>query len=312
MIIPAGRTVEVDNQAAEARTVTVEGVLRASRSTASMLTLYGNLVIRRQGVLDYGRSSDRVLVTAVIRWFLDERRYVGGNTMEPLESDVGLWAIDDARVYVAGRYRDTWSSLVAPAPAGSAEIAVDPQYSQGWQAGDDVVVGPTNIPAAYAEPQDERRRITFVLGPGRFQLDAPLRFEHAVIAVPWTDAWGDAWTERLAAKVANLTSNVRFEAGDPNNRPHVMFMEQAKHYVEDLAVVNFSPMPKREPMGRYAWHQHRQTGGSRGSYLQRVRLYGGPGEGLHIHESWGVIVEDLVVYNQARAYVDLPTTFLTG
>ncbi len=312
VVIPAGRVVEVDTLAAEARTVTVDGTLRASRSVPSRLTLHGNLIIRNQGVLDYGRPTDRVTTPASIRFFLNEAQYVGGSAMEPLETDVGLWAVGDAQVWVHGAYRDTWSPLVETARAGGIEIAVDPAWARNWRVGDLVVVGPSNLRNTDADHQDEVRRITADLGGGRFQVDAALRHAHEVIPVRWTDAWGYTWTERLAAKVANLTSNITFEAGDPNHRPHIMFMERARHFVEDLAVVNFSPMPRVDPMGRYAWHQHRQHDGSRGSYLRRVRLYGGPGDGIHIHESFGIEVEDLVVYNQARGYVPVRDSWITS
>jgi hypothetical protein len=308
-------TVEVDTANAEARTVTVEGRLRASRAVPSRLTVYGNLVVRGNGVLDYGTPRDRVLTSAVIRFVLDEARYVGGPAMEPVASDVGLWAVDRAQVWVHGDYRDTWSPLQATAAAGSNIVEVDPSYSRGWRVGDELLLTGTNRRGAQEteRPQDERRLIAAVLGPGRFQLDRPLTYAHVVLRVPWTDAWGDAWTEVLAGKVANLTSNVRFEAADSNHRPHVMFMNQAKAFVEDLAVRHFSPRPRflgfnREApiaMGRYAWHHHIQADGSRGSYLRRLRLLDGPGDGLHLHESFGIAVEDLVVWNHARvAYRD--------
>jgi len=305
-VIPAGVVLEVDTTAAEARTLTVEGTLRASRQVASQLTLYGNMIVQNAGVLDYGRPQDRVLVPAAIRWSLNEAAYVGGDTMAPVATDVGLWAIDDAQVWIHGAYRDTWSPLTRPARAGAVDITVDPTYAVGWQVGDQVVVGPSHVKTSYTDDRDEVRRIVAVLGGGMFRLNAPLLNDHDVLAVTWTDAWGDTWTETLAAKVVNLTSNIMFQAVDPNNRPHVMFMDRAKHYVEDLAVENFSPMPKVNPMSRYAWHEHRQGDGSRGSYLRRVRLYGGPGDGWHIHNAYGIEAQDVVVYNQARAYVVRP------
>lgn len=300
VVIPTGRVIEVDTEAAEARTVTVDGTLRASRGRASRLTLYGNLVVR--GVLDYGRASDRVTVPASIRLFLNEGAYQGGHAMAPVATDVGLWGIGDGQVWAAGVYRDTWSPLTETARAGSAEIAVDPTFAVGWRVGDRVVVGPSNLRANENDHQDEVRRITADLGHGRFQLDSGLRYAHEALSVGWQDAWGDSWTERLTAKVANLTSNVTFEAGDPNNRPHTIFLDRAKYYVENLAVYNFSPAPTldREPMSRYAWHSHMQRDGSRGSYLRRVVLAGGPGNGLVIHGSFGITAEDVVVYDHAR------------
>jgi hypothetical protein len=301
-VIPAGRVIELDVQSAEARTLVVEGTLRAARGAASTLTMYGNLIVRRGGVLDYGRPNDRVTAAATLRFVLDESRYVGGATMTPVSSDVGLWAIDDAQVWIHGVYRDTWSPLVQTAAAGATTIRVDPNYAQGWRVGDLLLFTPTNArTAADNRQEDEVRRIVEVQGPGQFRLDAALQYAHTVTQVTWTDAWGDTWTEVLAGKVANLTSNIRFTAADPNHRPHIIFMNRAKHYVEDLAVEHFSPVPRIPLMGRYAWHNHLQDDGSRGSYLRRVRLFNGPGDGLHIHESWGINVEDLVVYNQARS-----------
>ncbi len=299
---------EVDTLTAEARTITVLGTLRASRAAASRLTLYGNLVV--QGVLDYGRPNDRVLVAATIRWFLNEALYVGGHTMTPLATDVGLWGIENAQIWIHGTYRDSWSPLVQTASAGATEIVVSPAYSQGWQVGDLLAMSATRPTYGLRE---ERRRISAVLGNGRFRLDSALQRAHEVTTTTWGDTWGDNWTEVMAAKVANLTSNIVFEAGDPNNRPHVMLMNSTKSYVEDLAIVNFSPAPKFVgydqrtdlvlPFVRYAWHYHQQDDGSRGSYLRRVRIYDGIGNGVSLHESWGVEMTDLVVVNQARTFV---------
>lgn len=302
-MISAGSVVEVDTEAAEARTVTVHGTLMASRTAPSRLSLFGNLIVTDQGILDYGTPAERVLVSATIRWFLNEALYVGGMTMEPIATDIGLWGMGNAQVWIHGRYRDTWTALLETAPAGAIIIRVDPTYTGGWQAGDEIVLGPTNPrnSAQDSPNQDEKRRIAEVLGQGRFRLDVPLQHAHEVLSLQWTDSWGDQWIETLSGKVANLTSNIRFEAADPDHRPQVMFMEQAKHFVEDLAVANFSPIPTVSPMGRYAWHNHIQENGSRGSYLRRVRFFGGPGDGIHIHESWGVTMEDVVIYDHSHS-----------
>lgn len=313
-MIPVGTTIEVNTTGAEARTLHVHGTLRASRTTNSTLTMYGNLIAMDNGVVDYGRTNDRVTAQARIRFVLNEANYVGGAASEPLASDVGFWFMDNARLYVHGLYRDTWSPLTQTAAPGAAEFRVDPAYAQGWQVNDEVVLTQTEPVVSEADrgvPKEERRRITAVLGPGHFRLNSPLVYSHEVSDHAWTDAWGDTYTERLAGKVANLTSNIVFEAADPNHRPHTMFMDQAKFFVEDLAVVNFSPIPKfigpspedpehDLPMGRYAWHIHIQDNGSQGSYLRRARIYDGVGNGVVLHESWGVEITDLVVYNQAR------------
>jgi|GEM_PF-5085784 len=306
--IPAGTTIEVNTTSAEARTLMVHGTLRASRATNSTLTMYGNLIAMDNGIVDYGRNNDRVTAQARIRFVLNEAEYVGGFTNEPLATDVGFWFMDASQLYAHGTYRDTWSSLTQTVSAGATEIRVDPAYAQGWSVGDALVFGSTN--RITENSQVERRTITAVLGAGHFRINQGLQFAHEVLSSGWTDSWGDGWTEVMAGKVANLTSNIVFEAADLNHRPHTTFMDQSKAFVEDLAVVGFSPAPQFVgynepydlilPMGRYAWHHHIQDDGSRGSYLRRMRIFDGMGNGLDIHESWGITVEDLVVFNQAR------------
>ncbi|MBI3998577.1 MAG: hypothetical protein HY355_06045 [Armatimonadetes bacterium] len=57
------------------------------------------------------------------------------------------------------------------------------------------------------------------------------------------------------------------------------------------------------PFSRYALHFHRQRDGSRGSRVASVAIYDGAGDGIHAHDSYGVLVEDVVVYNQGRAVI---------
>jgi hypothetical protein len=113
-----------------------------------------------------------------------------------------------------------------------------------------------------------------------------------------------------------LTRNIVFEAADPNHRPHFIIMDQARTQISDLAIVAFSPIPRNigsfgdprrpvpVPFARYALHWHMQRDGSRGSFARQVVVRDGMGDGVHIHDSYGVTIEDLVVYNQARSFVN--------
>jgi hypothetical protein len=303
VVIPAGRIVEVDTQSAEVRTLTVEGTLRASRTTASRLWLFGNLIVRGNGVIDYGRPNDRVAVSAVLRWTLNESSYAGGHTMVPLDTDVGLWATNNAQVWMHGVYKDAWASMVESASTGATTISVVPTESVGWAVGDTLLLAPP-------QGAPERRAITAVLGSGRFQLASGVSRSYTVEVVTWTDTWGQNWTEQMRPKVANLSATVRLEAADPNHRPHVIFLNSAKGYAEDIAIVGFAPAPRfigADPtsdqilgFGRYSWHYHMQGDGSRSSYLRRARMYDGVGNAISIHESNGVALEDIVIANQSR------------
>jgi hypothetical protein len=322
LLIRSGHTVTISGQAAAGATI-VEGVLRASRTESSVLTLRGNLIVRGQGWLDYGTSTAPIPwnVTARIKWILDESRYVGGHAMEPVATDVGLWVTDDGRVTTKGPTRGAWTTLAATARRNSFEINVDPQFVTQWRVGDEVLIAPTNVVVkGNTQVEDEVRVITQDLGGGRFQLDRALSYEHVVQSVTWTDASGDGWTERMAPAVANLTRNIVFEAADLNHRPHTIFLARSTVQLEDVALIGFSPIPKdigrygrrNEPLpfSRYALHFHMQRDGSRGSIVREAVIREGMGNGLHIHDSYGVVVEDLVIHNQARAtQYGVPGTF---
>lgn len=313
--ILSGHTVTISGNGAAAK-VTVAGVLKASRTANSTLSVAGNVIVAGSGVLDYGTSASPIpsTVTARIRWILDERRYVGGTTMVPLDTDVGLWAIGQSRVLTDGPDRGAWSVLTATAAEGVTRIEVDPRYASGWKVGDQIVVGPSNArlpgqPAIGSTLQDERRIITAVLSPSTFGLDRPLTYEYRVQDVTWTDVFDHASTERLAPPVANLTRNIVFEAADPTQHPHAMIMDEATVDLADVAFVAFGPAPRNigrfangdlKPFGRYALHFHLQKDASRSSRLDSVVISGGAGRGLNIHDSYGLTAYDVVVHDQAH------------
>lgn len=310
--IASGHVVTVDTAAALAQKVIVLGTLKASRSVSSVLTVAGNLIVQGSGVLDYGTPARRIptSVTAKIRFSLNEASYVGGATMMPLDTDVGLWVIDSGKLYTAGPVRDAWALMTASALPGATQVSVESAYSNGWRAGDQIVIGPSHVGSDAAVPTDEARTIASIPAVGTFKFSVPLLKSHTVQTVNWTDAWAEFWSERLAPPVANITRNIVFEAVSSVHRPHLMIMDSAVAQVEDLAVVNFSPNPKSlgtfsngrpRPMGRYGFHFHGQRDASRSSYLKRVVVKGGVGDGIHIHDSYGVVMQDVVVYDQAKS-----------
>ncbi len=314
--IVAGHTVTVSTTAAVAKSVTVKGTLKASRTVSSTLTVSGNLVVQSGGVLDYGTPTSAIpsTITAKIRFTLAEAAFVGGDTMVPLATDVGLWVVGTGKVQTKGTARGGWTTLAATAGVGATQITVDPTFVSKWNVGDQLLIGQTNTPVVgtFFKNENELRTIVADLGGGKYTLSGPLTYAHTFQSIAWTDAWGDSWTETLAPPVANLTRNVVFEAAVPTENPHIQLMDQAKAEIADLAIVGFGPTPKlmgafpngaKKPFGRYALHFHMQKDWSRGSYLKEVVIRDGDGDGLHIHDSYGVIVEDLVVYNQAKVFV---------
>jgi hypothetical protein len=319
VLVRAGETVTISGTA-QARTLTVQGILRASRTASSTLTLNGNLVVNGQGWMDYGTTASPLpqSVVARVRFFLNEANYRGGNfPTGPVATDVGVWVVNQGRVSTDGPDRGAWTLLTQTAGAGATQVVVDTRHVTRWYVGDELLIGPSTVIQGASSPyEDERRVIVADLGSGRYQLDRPLTYTHTVQSVNWSEPTGDVWTETLAPPVANLTRNVSFEAADPNHRPHFLITEQGQTQLSDLAIVAFSPIPRNIgtfgdprrpipiPFGRYALHWHMQRDGSRANYARQVVVRDGMGNGVHIHDSYGVAIEDIVVYNQARSFLN--------
>jgi hypothetical protein len=116
--------------------------------------------------------------------FLDvnESLFVGGG-MVPLDSDVGLWVVDEGALEAVGTQRKAWTRLVKGASAGQSHMRCD--NIAGWEVGDRVVIGPT-APAGSANDSTwnvdgcEERVITGFPN-GSVSFDAPLDFQHPIV-----------------------------------------------------------------------------------------------------------------------------------
>ncbi|HEX6569440.1 MAG TPA: hypothetical protein VF015_09750, partial [Acidimicrobiales bacterium] len=282
---------DVDAAVAGVR-VEAGGELVFDPAASRTLTSSGNVVVA--GILrahPNGHDVQHVVVFPGI----DEGRIVGDHTMEPLDTDVGLWVVGAGVLDAHGTPKRAWTRLSEPADAGATAIAV--ADAEGWRAGDEIVVTPTEPTTVegYAEHHD-RRTVTAVTG-GTVELDAPLDFPHPAVTVRPGVTY--------LAEVLNLSRNVRIE-GTPDGRAHVIVLDvSAPQSISYVGLRHMGPqMPHPEGgtqgvVGRYSLHFHMSYDATQGSLVEGVVAYDGGNHAFVPHLSHGITFRDCVAHDQA-------------
>lgn len=291
-VIDRSVVLDVDATVAGVR-IEPAGELTFDSAASRRLASTGNVVV--SGALR-AQPDGPGLEHVVVFEGVDESRFVGDHTMEPVETDVGLWVVGDGVLDLHGAPKRAWTHLAAPADRGDATIAV--VAADGWQVGDEVVVTATE-PATvdgYASHHD-RRTVTAVDGTA-VTLDRPLDHPHPDVTVR------PGVTHH--AEVLNISRNVRVE-GTPGGRAHVQFL--AVSTPQDLSYVglrHLGPQSARTEggvegtLGRYSLHFHMSDDATQGTVVEGAVAYEGGNHAFVSHLSNGVTFRDCIAHDQAE------------
>src|SRR3989344_1597266 len=234
-------------------------------SIRTKMELTGNAVVR--GTLRMRPANAGISHT--LRFVnIDESKYVGGDTMEPLSTDVGLWIIEGGIWDVQGAEKTAWLRASGALAKGASQITLESSPS-GWRAGDELVFAAT-VPPSVANHFDayDYPKVVSVSG-SVVTLDRALTFEHPAVTV--------AAGKTMTAEVLNMTRNVRVE-GQPGKRAHIIINHEARpqtiRYVELRYLGPQGPKDAggnvTRVLGRYGLHFHMNHDGSRGSLIEGV------------------------------------------
>ena len=204
---------DVDAQVA-GLAIQIGGALIFDPDRTCTLTSTANIVVL--GLLQMRPSS--ASVNHLIRFTgIDESKFVGGGHMV-LDTDVGLWCLNDGIVDIAGTPRRAWARTTSGVGAGATSITlqVDPT---GWRVGDEIAIVPT-LGTEHSNHHDayDYARVTSIAGTV-VGISVPTKFAHPAVDV------GNGIV--VAPEVLNLTRNVNIE-GTPNGRAHVIFVHGNK------------------------------------------------------------------------------------
>lgn len=291
--VMSGRPVIIDQPVLLDRSVRVAGLdvrpggqLLLSADHDVTIETTGNVVVR--GLLkmapDRKGVRHRLVFTGV-----DEQRYVGGG-MDPVDSDVGLWVVDDGRLDLAGTPRTAWVRLAGSARAGdgSLQLAVKPT---GWQVGDELAVTPSGPPGDGHHDAYDIVKIVSVSGT-KVRVSPKLKHAHPALEL----APGVTGT----AEVLNLTRDVEI-AGTPGGRAHVFIRSRRAQQLRFAALRHLAPRKGsgdgEDVLGRYGLHFHHAGDGARGSLIDGVVARDMGNHAFVAHLSHGVTFRACISHN---------------
>lgn len=262
------------------------GALVFSPHHATMLESAGNVVVAGQLVMRPITAD----VSHTLRFAgIDESKFQGGGH-DVMDSDIGLWVIDNGLLDAQGATRTGWLRLGGDALAGDSVLRLA-RVPEGWRPGDLLTIAPS-APGDFSG--FEERRIASITGD-HVTLDARLDRDH-------TGLYHPELSTALTAEVANLTRNVQI-GGTPQGRAHVVFTHALMaQTIRHVGIQHVGP-PRRNGdiiLGRYGLHFHMCKDGTRGTELEGVVIRDCGNRGYVAHGSNGITLRDCVAYNLAE------------
>ncbi len=208
-----------------------------------------------KNIIVYGLLKSNPLSTTnhLVRFInVNESNFVGSGEV-PLDSDVGLWVMNNGQINLQGEEKTAWTRATGAILKGATSLSV--KEANTWKVGDKLFITPTDK----ASNSFDEVTITSVSGTSI-----------GVTAVQTAHPITDQWT----AEVGNLTRNVRIE-GTSTGYSHV-FIKSTKPSV--VQFVQFKYMGPRKNIagdtakelvvGRYALHFHHCEDGTRGMEVE--------------------------------------------
>lgn len=268
----------------------MDGILRAARSRAVSLDLWGNLIVN--GVADFGTAAEPAQILVRFNG-ITEASFVGGPTTMPLATDPGVWVMGSGRLDLWGSPKLPWARLTGSVSPGATQITLDADPT-GWLPGDELVIVPTGDPASDPRHYDRYDYPRVNATSGRtVLLDRPLQYAHPAVTV----APGRVYS----AEVLNLTRSVRIE-GLPSQRTHIMMMAAAVQRIGYAQLRYLGPQRSagsemRGILGRYALHFHRMGDAARGSIVEGVVVRNAGNHAFVAHASHGVTYRNTIAHD---------------
>ncbi|HLF03677.1 MAG TPA: G8 domain-containing protein, partial [Dehalococcoidia bacterium] len=277
--------------------VSVEGVLKFSRTANTKLKTSGNVLVLNGGYLDMGNTSSVMPpgVRAELVFVLTDaqsKAYVGGALFQA--ADKGLWVMMGGRWDAHGTpVVRTWSKLAQDGAAGSTAVTVENDVSD-WPVGGTVVVSSTRDPVNTAS-QNELHTIKAVNGK-TITLNAALKYVHGGVAPYRGEVALLSRNVVYRTEIAGVAESVYANNVRTRKFAHTMYMYGAKG---DLQYAEFKYMGNYGKAGRYAIHYHMMKESSRGTVVRGTSGWYSGFRCVNLHVTQQVLLEDNVCYSSS-------------
>ncbi len=313
---PNDKAIIANNIKYDEATTTVAGVYintgaNLTFDPAKSATLQSSANVIVEGVLHMHPGSPAIKQT--LRFVnVNESKYVGGG-MVPLDTDVGLWVMDNGQLDLVGSAKTGWTRASGSIAKGATSVTLNPA-PVGWQPGDTITIAPSEAPTIGDASWNgfDEANLTGVKTNTVSFTTATAR-PHPMVNNTWT------------AEVADLTRNVMIE-GTTSGRAHIFVRSNRPQTVNYVAIRYMGPRQvtpgakgldaaPHSVLGRYGLHFHMSGDGTRGSTVTGTVVRDAGAHAFVPHSSNGITFTDTVSYNtydEAYWYDGAPNTRTPG
>lgn len=233
------------------------------RKRSSTLKTSKNIICMGRLIMNPLRSS---VIHQIQFVNINEANFVGGGH-DVMDSDVGLWVINNGTLDIQGTVKNAYSYLKTGGLVGDTLSVLN---STGWLSDDEIVVAPT-------------KENNFIFSKGTFK-DFKLQQDHPS-------------NKGLTAEVLNLTRNVII-SGTATGRSHIMIMSNKPQVIRYCQLRHMGPRKNgQKVLGRYALHLHHLHHNSMGTLIQGVVVLDCGSHCFVNHASHGITNDLCIAYN---------------
>jgi hypothetical protein len=257
---------------------------------AAQVTTAGNVVV--EGILRMHQPdpSAQQRLTFVD---VDPSKFKGGDTHSVLESDTGLWLVNNGALDAQGAPKTGWTHLQGAVRSGARSI--DVVDATGWRVGDEIVITPTLPVSSSGHWTASDRRVVTSVDGNKVGVDEPLRHDHPKVADRWT------------AEVINLSRSVLIE-GTPGREAHIISLHQGMHAsgpvghrIRFVQLRHLGPAKKESRglvgvTGRYPLHFHHSGTSSDGVLIEGVSAHDCNNHCFVSHRATGITWRDCATH----------------
>ena len=287
--IPAGVNVTISGNIF-AKTITVNGVLRAAGDASVSLETEWIMVMGANALLEVGTmtvpfSSDHTFTLTLLD-------FSGGAATAMGEKFLG--AMSGGRIELHGAPKVSWTRLGNSVLNGNNQITLANPVD--WNPGDEIVV----VSSSTVGAQAEKRVVQEVsLDETTLILNEPLEFPHSGEMETYTrNMDGKTWSADLRAEVGVLTHNVKIQgngASEVNGfGGHIMIMPGS---IGNASHIELYRMGQKGELGRYPWHWHLLHESGQGQSFRHSSVHHSFNRAITIHGTSFVEVEGNFFYD---------------
>ena len=206
VIIPAGRTVQLDSSAHNAKTLLVKGTLEAVENGVADKALVSDWILVDGGLLRVGTEDDRYDTNTLTITLEGDDPLASFPSVGIDNNNAFLMSRAGGEIHLHGKEKVSWTQLGATALSGATAIMLKEPID--WDIGDQIVVASTSFDMDEAEV----RTITEVL-PGSLsvRIDQPLAKQHYGELQTYDRGDGTIYTLDERAEVGLLSRSIKIQ-----------------------------------------------------------------------------------------------------